>query len=184
MCVYLRSKFAVSRIILTSFRLGVILPKKSLPQNKPLKSPPGLGLNQIRRSSVSFNLPKRWGDNSKYELFNLSIKHKLRSFWQYFSKLLPTKKSTKKVTDASCTYLFQNLLLLRPNQLNLVSTRFVFFIIILTVQRIIVTKWFREVFISLLLLLVRKYTSIKSICLLNNTTKSGSGSTENLLILG
>ena len=44
MGVYLRAKFEVSNIILTSFRLGrgVILP---LPQSEPLKSPPRLGLS-------------------------------------------------------------------------------------------------------------------------------------------
>ena len=41
MYVYLRAKFEVSRIILTRFRLGIILPPASpLPQNKPRKSPP------------------------------------------------------------------------------------------------------------------------------------------------
>ena len=39
MCVYLRTKFQVSGVILTSFRqAGVILPPP--PQNEPLKSPP------------------------------------------------------------------------------------------------------------------------------------------------
>ena len=42
MDVYLRAKFEVSRIILTSFRQGVILPAP--PQNELLKSPPRLGL--------------------------------------------------------------------------------------------------------------------------------------------
>ena len=37
-CVYLRSKFHVSSVILTSFRQGVILHLQL--QNKPLKSPP------------------------------------------------------------------------------------------------------------------------------------------------
>ena len=42
MCVYLRTKFQVSSIILTSFRQGgVILPPQ--PQNEPLKGPPTLG---------------------------------------------------------------------------------------------------------------------------------------------
>ena len=43
MDAYLRAKFEVSSIILTSFRQGVILPP-SPPQNEPLKSPPRLGL--------------------------------------------------------------------------------------------------------------------------------------------
>ena len=43
MCVYLRTKFQVSSIILRSFRQGVILPP--LPaQYELLKSPPRLGL--------------------------------------------------------------------------------------------------------------------------------------------
>ena len=47
MCVYSRTKFQVSSIILTSFRWGeVILP---LPTSKrPLKSPPNLGLNLLK----------------------------------------------------------------------------------------------------------------------------------------
>ena len=47
MCVYVRAKFEVSSIILTSFRQGEggnFNPL--LPQNKPLKSPPRLGLKQ------------------------------------------------------------------------------------------------------------------------------------------
>ena len=44
MSVYLRAKFEVSSIILTSFRQGVILPPPPPPQNEPLKSPPRLGL--------------------------------------------------------------------------------------------------------------------------------------------
>ena len=43
MCVYLRTKFQASNIILTSFRQGTILPLP-LPQNETLKSPPRLGL--------------------------------------------------------------------------------------------------------------------------------------------
>ena len=50
MGVYLRAKFEVSSIILTSFREGwggggVILPLSHPPQNEPLKIPPRLGLN-------------------------------------------------------------------------------------------------------------------------------------------
>ena len=49
MDVYLRAKFEVSSIILTSFREGwgggVILPLSHPPQNEPLKIPPRLGLN-------------------------------------------------------------------------------------------------------------------------------------------
>ena len=42
MGVYIRAKFEVSSMILTSFRQGVILSPP--PQNEPLKSPPRLGL--------------------------------------------------------------------------------------------------------------------------------------------
>ena len=52
MGVYLRAKFEVSSIILTSFRQGwgwggggVILPLSQPPQNEPQKNPPRLGLN-------------------------------------------------------------------------------------------------------------------------------------------
>ena len=44
MCVYVRTKFQVSNIILTSFRGRVILPTPPLPQNEPLKTPPRLRL--------------------------------------------------------------------------------------------------------------------------------------------
>ena len=49
MRVYLRAKFEVSSIILTSFRQGVILPPPppTPPQNEPLKSPPRLGLRHL-----------------------------------------------------------------------------------------------------------------------------------------
>ena len=52
MGVYLHAKFEDSSIILTSFRQGVILPLSPLPpppQNKPLKSPPKLGLKGMSR---------------------------------------------------------------------------------------------------------------------------------------
>ena len=45
MSAYLRAKFQVSSITLTSFRQGVILPPPP-PQNEPLKSPPSLGLKE------------------------------------------------------------------------------------------------------------------------------------------
>ena len=48
MGVYLRAKFEVSSIILTSFRQGVGVnftpPPLTSPQSEPLKSPPRLGL--------------------------------------------------------------------------------------------------------------------------------------------
>ena len=45
MCVYLRTKFQASTVILTSFRQGgvILLP----PQNEPLKSSSRLGLKRI-----------------------------------------------------------------------------------------------------------------------------------------
>ena len=46
MCVYLRTKFQVSSIILTSFK-QVILPPPTPPQNEALKSPPRLGLMRL-----------------------------------------------------------------------------------------------------------------------------------------
>ena len=45
MCVYLRAKFQVSSLILTSFRQGEGNFTPSPPQNETLKSPPKLGLN-------------------------------------------------------------------------------------------------------------------------------------------
>ena len=51
MRVYLRTKFQVSSVILTSFRQGVNLPPTPPPQNKPLKSPPRLVLK--KRSVIS-----------------------------------------------------------------------------------------------------------------------------------
>ena len=57
MFVYLRTKFQVSKIILTSFRQGggVILPPppQPPPQNEPLKSPPRLGLNNNKVSEAA-----------------------------------------------------------------------------------------------------------------------------------
>ena len=47
MCVYLRAKFKVSSIILTSFRQGVVLLPPPTLQNEPLKSQPKLGLNKL-----------------------------------------------------------------------------------------------------------------------------------------
>ena len=54
MGVYVRDKFEVSGIILTSFRQGggVILPPSPPPQNEPLKSPPRLGLNMVKTKAL------------------------------------------------------------------------------------------------------------------------------------
>ena len=50
--VYLRTKFQVSTIILTSFRRGQF----SLPQNEPLKSSPRLGLTGSFRLLLWFTV--------------------------------------------------------------------------------------------------------------------------------
>ena len=50
MSVYKRTKFQVSRIILTSFRQRVILPLPP-PQNELLKSPPLLGLRNLKNQN-------------------------------------------------------------------------------------------------------------------------------------
>ena len=61
MGVYLRTKFQDCSIIVTSFRQGVggagnfILPTP-LPQNKPLKSPPRLGLMESGIKSIQESL--------------------------------------------------------------------------------------------------------------------------------
>ena len=46
--MYLRAKFEVFSIIIRSFRQGVILPTLLPPENWPLKSPPRLGLKNIK----------------------------------------------------------------------------------------------------------------------------------------
>ena len=48
MGVYLRAKFEISSVIVTSFRQGGnFTPPPTLPQNEPLKSPPRLGLRHL-----------------------------------------------------------------------------------------------------------------------------------------
>ena len=49
MGVYLRAKFEVSSIILTSFRQGGVILPPTPPQNEPLKSPPRLGLIRLNK---------------------------------------------------------------------------------------------------------------------------------------
>ena len=51
MCVFLRTKFQISSMILTSFRKGreVILNTPPPPQNEALKSPPRLGFNLLQK---------------------------------------------------------------------------------------------------------------------------------------
>ena len=59
MRVYLRTKFQVSSIILTSFRQGVNLPQPP-PQNGPLKSPSRLGLISEAKLEI---IPNRYVSN-------------------------------------------------------------------------------------------------------------------------
>ena len=56
MGVYLRAKFEVSSIILTSFRQGGgdnFMPPLPPPQNEPLKGPPRLGLKTMKKFFIS-----------------------------------------------------------------------------------------------------------------------------------
>ena len=53
MCVYVRTKFQVSSIILTSFKQVVIF---LLPQNKPLKSSQRLGLKRLFKKIKSMEV--------------------------------------------------------------------------------------------------------------------------------
>ena len=78
MCVCLRAKFEVSSIILTSLRKEVILPPSTPPQNKPLKSPPRLGLKR----AIGVNT------------FNLAAKLDLASFKASVDKLDVDKLKT------------------------------------------------------------------------------------------
>ena len=76
MAVYLRVKFQVSSIILTSFRQGVgggviLLPPP--PQNEPLKSPLRLGLKKVLEDQ------KKITDRLVY--FQLSLQY-LRNYYQ------------------------------------------------------------------------------------------------------
>ena len=59
MSVYLRAKFEVSSVILTSFRQwgGIIYP----PQNEQLKSPPRLGLRIVSIFVVNDSLVDTYG---------------------------------------------------------------------------------------------------------------------------
>ena len=70
MGVYLRAKFEVSSIILTSFRQGEVLPP-SQPQNKPPKSPPRLGL--IHFSILKKVVPDNSFSTKKLYLINYMV---------------------------------------------------------------------------------------------------------------
>ena len=50
---YLSAKFQVSSIVLASFRPGVIPPSS---ENKPVKNPPGLGLNKVREQKEKYKI--------------------------------------------------------------------------------------------------------------------------------
>ena len=57
--MYLHAKFEISRIILTSFRQGVILPL-SPSQSEPLKRPPRLGLNDMNFYQLRENFSNKY----------------------------------------------------------------------------------------------------------------------------
>ena len=89
MCVYLRTEFQVSRIILTSFRQGVILTPSHPPsmQNEPLKSPPRLGLiytQGLRYYPFAVDLERCVGRcNTLNNLSNKSICSKLNKRFKF-----------------------------------------------------------------------------------------------------
>ena len=75
MDAYLRAKFEIFSIILTSFRERgeVILPPgPTSPQNEPLKSPPRLGLMEARVSCLSI---QQKYSNSKQKTQKQNIMH-------------------------------------------------------------------------------------------------------------
>ena len=91
-CVYVRPKFQVFRINLTSFRQGSnFTPSAPLPPNEPLKSPPRLGLNFYRLSTWTRGyLFQRLHENGSYVWRNMSLfpwREKIWFFyrsWKYF----------------------------------------------------------------------------------------------------
>ena len=58
MGVYLRSKFEVSRIILTSLRQGEVIVPPAKPQNEPLKSTPRLELSSLKSKVDKLDIDK------------------------------------------------------------------------------------------------------------------------------
>ena len=67
MCMYLRAKFEVSSIILTSFRQGVSLHSPHPPpQNEPIISPLRLGLSLMKNNYILDSL--RRGCKQKIEM--------------------------------------------------------------------------------------------------------------------
>ena len=62
MCMYVRTKFQVSSIILTSFRREVILPYPPPLENDPLKTPTQIKVNLK-------TIPNRYSPCSKHNLF-------------------------------------------------------------------------------------------------------------------
>ena len=85
MGVYLRAKFEVSSIILTSFRQGVILPPPPIPQNEPLKSPPRLGFKFLRNANYGNKISK-YVERNIYKctkVFNFAWKKKKNKQTKY-----------------------------------------------------------------------------------------------------
>ena len=80
MCVYLRTKFQVSSIILTSFK-QVILPPPTPPQNEALKSPPRLGLMRLH-----------------------SLIHGIKIIHTKTFQTMPTKTETNRFQEKKQTY--------------------------------------------------------------------------------
>ena len=78
MVLYLRAKFQVSSMILTSFRQRVILPQLP-PQNKPLTSPPRFRLNKKMIIS-DMKLFSKWVLDKLLEIY-----HKNQDFRGYVS---------------------------------------------------------------------------------------------------
>ena len=98
MCVYLRAKFEVSSIILTSFRQGGLI-SPSASQNKPLKSPPRLELKanpdqQKKHYIVMFSTDKQQNNKTK-AIFLIML------LTLYFAELSTTQGSVKLIYCAN-----------------------------------------------------------------------------------
>ena len=114
MCLYLRTKFQVSRIILTSFRQGEFYPPL---QNKSLISSPRLGTNWEKEiGKISIRLLEKWvcfirvmrnekpvcnhGPNWAFHALMLRIKLYQNSF--FFIVLANTKWLKSKTVTTNC----------------------------------------------------------------------------------
>ena len=86
MGVYIRTKFEVSSMILTSFRQGVILSPS--PQNEPLKSPPRLGL----KDNFPYDVASEKMLSESQINANFLIIHSLSNLgvfkWKWFSNIV------------------------------------------------------------------------------------------------